>query len=667
MNASHIPNVEQEEATIGVDAEQAFCRIVEASEKLYPLLLDDERQRVQGAVGLLKRKVIPLFRHECPLLVAVAGGGSVGKSTLFNAIAGGKFSGVKSRAGYTRRTLAAIHPSVANDGDRMALLFELFRKNAIPAKLKSPEEMLEPGDPLYVESDRVSERIAVLDTPDFDTGSKDAFANREAAEEILAASDVLVYLFTNQTYNNKANSDFVRRAISGIGRRKVILVYRCSAAYSDEEVGEHMDEVLRSLFPGSESPRSEALGLYRVDESDDVVKGAADPTIRPFSGGLDIVSLIEGLDIAEVRKDSLRSQCEGVVGEMKAVLSAADVRRLELVAYRDSVRAIASHAVLAGLRNFPQGWLMEQFVKCWREAQPRIVRLAHWGGRKVSACASWLRGKFRQADGAAAGQAAAEGYEKTFRDDFADCVGKLRAALNQPVLGVDVSSRSEDAAALRAAVKALAAQSSERYGFAEHGADKVKCSVSRPVVLGAKLEDELRRITDPGNDGWIEKAVGAACLDLDLAKDVKALVDKTRMQMSFWEKSKENLWAAAATLPPIAAVTWIVCTGEPVVGSGIMAHLSALFGVGDLYAVLALPASLGLDAANKSFLEKRLKSLYEAWFERKRGPISDLIDENMTSRCTGLCDELLKATEAPLARLREAVEIVEATKERAAS
>ena len=241
------------EKVVTVEVEQVFPRIVEASKKLYPLFLDVKRHEFSKAIELLEHKVIPLLRHECPLLVAVTGGGSVGKSTLFNMLAGGKYSGVKSKAGYTRRTLAAIHPSVVCDKARMALLFDLFKKNALPVPIKKSDEMLTPGAPLYVESPKITEQIAVLDTPDFDTGDKEDFENRAAAEEILASSDVLVYLFTNQTYNNKANTDFVRKAVSGIGRRKLVLVYRCSAAYPDEEVAEHMDEVLRNLFPDSEN------------------------------------------------------------------------------------------------------------------------------------------------------------------------------------------------------------------------------------------------------------------------------------------------------------------------------------------------------------------------------------------------------------------------------
>ncbi len=647
------------EIDVGVGAEQTFLRLVEAAEKLYPLFVEDEKEKARKAVELLKRKIIPLLRHECPLLVAVTGGGSVGKSTLFNMLAGGEFSGVKSRAGYTRRTLAAIHPSVAGKEERMALLFELFKKNAVPVPLKSPDEMLEPGNPLFVESANIPERIAVLDTPDFDTGNGDEFANRDAAEEILAVSDVLLYLFTNQTYNNKANTDFVRNAISGIGRRKVVLVYRCSPAYSEEEVREHMDVVLRNLFPESGNPRSEALGLYRVDESNAVVKGDAVPVLRPLSGGSDIMSLINGLDIAEVRRETLVSQCQAVIDEMNEVLDKVSDRRNELVAYRDSVKALARDAVLDGFKNFPQSLLMELFVDCWRNAQPGIVRLAHWTGRRISAGMDWLLKKFRDKSGTPGnGRADATGakeYGETFRGDFRDCVQKLRAKLSLRNLSVEVSSRAKDAEGLLTAVKALAARHEEGYGFSESGKHQVQCSVSRPSMLAQTLDAELQAMADAGDDDWIEQAVEIVCQNQDVMKDISALVDETRRNMGIWERSKEGLWAMVAVLPPIVAVTWVVCTSDPVVGPGVTAHLSAMFGLGDLYAVLALPASWGLDDGNKALLKSKLKTLFEVWFERKREPICNLIDEKMTSRCIRPCDDLLKATEAPFNRLREAV------------
>lgn len=643
------------EKSIAVEVEQAFHRIVEAAEKLYPLFLDDERHEFSNAVDLLKHKVIPLLRHECPLLVAVTGGHNAGKSTLFNFLAGGRHSGVSSLGGYTRRTLAAIHPSVACNMARMELLFDLFKKNAMPVPIKTPDEMLNPGAPLYVESPRIPEQIAVLDTPDFDTGDKDEFANRGAAEEILASSDVLVYLFTNQTYNNKANTDFVRKAISGIGRRKVVLVYRCSAAYPDEEVEEHVDTVLRNLFPDSGNPRQEVLGRYRMDESDAVVKGAADPTIRPLTGGVDMMALITGLDIVETRKDCLRSQCESITEKLKDVIETADARRWELVAYRDSVRAMAWHAVLDGLKNFPQGPLMEKFVACWRASQPALVRLVHWPGRKLSQMTGWIRGKFK-GDDRAEQPSTAEEYRKRFLDDFKDSISKLLSKLSQPALSVEVSSVSEETKELCDALRNLVSRHVKDYGFSPFGKEKAECSVPKPSLLKPTLENEIRVITSQDKDELVGEAARIACLDADLANDIQALVDETRKKRRFWEKSKEGLWAAVATLPPIAAVTWTFCTYDAVVGTGVVAHLGAFFGLGDLWATLAIPASLGLDAANKHFLEKGLKGLYEKWFNRKREPILKLIEGHITDRCTCECVQLLDATVAPLSRLREAVE-----------
>ena len=637
--------------------EQAFHRIVEASEKLYPLLLDGERQSFSMAVDLLTHKVIPLLRHECPLLVAVTGGGSVGKSTLFNTLAGGRFSGVKSRAGYTRRTLAAIHPSVARDRARMELLFDLFRKNALPVPARTPDEMLEPGAPLYVESERIPGQLAVLDTPDFDTGTGDAYANRDAAEEILAASDVLVYLFTNQTYNNKANTDFVRKAVSGVGRRKVVLVYRCSAAYSDEESGEHVDTVLRNLFPGSASPRREALGLYRMDESDAVVRGEADPAIRPMDGGPGLVELLTGLDAAETRSESLRSQCAAIVAKVKEVIETADVRRWELVAYRDSVRALASHAVLDGLKNFPQGLLMENFVECWRASQPGLVRAAHWSGRKLSQGIGWVVKKLsRETDEVQS--SSAEEYEKRFRADFEDGVAKLCAGLNQPTLSVEVSSVSEETKALCDSLRNLAERDLKDYGFSSYGKEKAVCSVPKPSLLKDALEKTARTAAESDRTEWIDRAAEVVCRQDDLGSDISGLVDAARRGMSIWEKSKEGLWSVALALPPVAAVSWVLFTGDPAVGTGVIAHLGALFGLGDLWATLAIPASLGLDAANRRFLETELKGLYEKWFDRKREPIRRLIEENITGRCIRDCVERLEATEAPLSRLREAVDAI---------
>ena len=658
--------IKMEKIDIGADCEQAFHRIVESAEKLLPLLRENEQKQVKDSIGLLKRKVLPLVHHECPLLIAVTGGGNVGKSTVFNMLAGGKFSGVKYKAGYTRRTLAAIHPSVAKNEDRMSLLFELFKRNAIPVLLKSPDEMLVPGVPLYVKSENIPEQMAVLDTPDFDTGDKDSFANRDAAEEILAASDVLVYLFTNQTYNNKANTDFVRNAIAGIGRRKVVLVYRCSAAIPEEEVLEHMHEVQRNLFPNSPDPRADALGLYRVDESDAVVRGDAVPVLRPLPGYADIMDLINGLDIVEVRKDILSSQCTAIVKEMKNALDKASLSRYELIAYRDSVRFLTRRAVRNSLKNFPQQKLMERFASCWKAAQPGYVRAMHRVGKVIPVVVKspvyawkWLKEKINKKEDGTAAKPTSEEFEVTIRKDLNDSVEKLCAALYQPILTVEVSSSLDGADDLRNAVKELAAQREREYRYTE-GSNKEVFSVCHPLALSQRLCEEVKRITDINKDGLITNAVQIACSIKDVEEAIVSLVDDARHNMGRWEKVKECLWATTTTLPAMGAIAWIACTGDPVSGSGVSAWLASYFGAGDALVVTAtIPPSLKLDKANKKLLDEKLKTLCKAWLEKKSKPICDLMEKNITSGCASLCDDLLKATESPFRRLQDAVKAIE--------
>ncbi|MGD9366888.1 MAG: hypothetical protein PVH87_14395, partial [Desulfobacteraceae bacterium] len=51
----------------------------------------------------LDRKLLPRFQHDMPLVAAICGGGSTGKSTLFNALIGQPVSPVGGRAGLNRR------------------------------------------------------------------------------------------------------------------------------------------------------------------------------------------------------------------------------------------------------------------------------------------------------------------------------------------------------------------------------------------------------------------------------------------------------------------------------------------------------------------------------------------------------------------------------------
>lgn len=637
--------------------EQPLIRAAEAAEKLLPCLTGEGRNAAETAVGILRRKVLPILHGECPLLVAVTGGGSSGKSTLFNWLAGGEYSGVKSKAGYTRRTLAAVHPSVAGSAERMELLFDVFKRNARPVQLQSPREMLEPGNPLYVVSDGISPKLAVLDTPDFDTGCRDGFANRGAAEEILAASDVLLYIFTNQSYNNKANSDFVRNAVSGVGRRKVVLLYRCSAAYPAEEIEEHMTTVLRNLFPDSPDPRSEALGLYRIDESDAVVAGRSPPNVRQLDGSPELKDLLGAFDVSKMRTDSLFSMVRGAAAALRRVADSVAVLRDEWAAYGDAVRLRTSIAANESLKRFPQRELMKDFVRCWEDAQPWIVRNAHRWSRAVFGGVKSLGRILRLGAGKTAGREELQPYAEVFRQDFWDQIQKLRADVCSAVpIAVEFSGMSDEVVSLRKAVERLQKIEPGRYGCSSGGTlENVwgKVSVSRPSSLADSLATASAALSGKDVSPTVEKAVAIVSDNSAVVARIRELVRETRSSMGVLQRSKEIFWAAAETLPAIGTAAWVVCTAD----AAAPTVLASVFGYADLGApVIYWGIEKVNDKVQRHALKSEFDSIFRRWHAENIRPIRELLAADVETALVKPCDDALRETKGPCERLAAALE-----------
>src|SRR5690606_38607872 len=126
-------------------------------------VLRDRLPRLIGSLGLadevdlagwraaLDRKLLPRFSPEFPLLVAIAGGGSAAKPTLFNALVGDRLSLAKSKAGDSGRVLTGANSELFT---RPEVAGELFvPSGVVPPPLGSIDELATPGDPLYVTSE----------------------------------------------------------------------------------------------------------------------------------------------------------------------------------------------------------------------------------------------------------------------------------------------------------------------------------------------------------------------------------------------------------------------------------------------------------------------------------------------------------------------------------
>lgn len=156
---------------------------------------------------LLERKLRPQLGDSSFLIVAVVGGTNIGKSAIFNHIAGAKLSSSSPVASGTKHPMALIPERLSGQVE----LTELFHGFDIRPLQDSTQPLQESERHLlfYRTSPQTPANLIILDTPDIDSVSQ---VNWERADHVRQAADVLIAVLTQQKYNDAAVKQFFRRA-----------------------------------------------------------------------------------------------------------------------------------------------------------------------------------------------------------------------------------------------------------------------------------------------------------------------------------------------------------------------------------------------------------------------------------------------------------------------
>ena len=224
----------------------ALKKLRENIPRLADLLKLGNDEQIRFWTDIIDAKLLARLTPDFPVVAAICGGGSSGKSTLFNSLVGDHLTPTGGTAGLNRRVLFSIPTVRAGQTDLFADLARPFK--SAPEPLNSREELTVPGKPLYVLNQSPMNNLVILDTPDFDTGAKGAYTNREVTRMALEASDILIYIFTNSNYNNRDNTDFIAQMLTGIGKRKCFLVYRVYPSFTQQEVLDHAMTVAQGIY-----------------------------------------------------------------------------------------------------------------------------------------------------------------------------------------------------------------------------------------------------------------------------------------------------------------------------------------------------------------------------------------------------------------------------------
>jgi hypothetical protein len=142
----------------------------------------------------------------------------------------------------------------------------------------------------------------------------------------------------------------------------------------------------------------------------------------------------------------------------------------------------------------------------------------------------------------------------------------------------------------------------------------------------------------------------------NIDNELKLLVEEFRKKMGIIEKSRQTFSALLNVLPATAAVTYILATGDPVGATGIKVKLSGLFGLHDLYALVAIPATTGLNKADRDQLENLLGPIAKTWLNSKLDTVNEIFEHEITGEIIRYGEQIISETEQSASRIAKHIE-----------
>ena len=587
------------------------------------LHLEDEVD-ISPWTSIVDKKLLPRLAGDFPLVAAICGGGSSGKSTLFNSMVQKHVSPTGGTAGINRRILVAGNADRFKKQGQFEQLLAAFGVDALP--LAGKQDLITPGNPRYLLENNIPPNLILLDTPDFDTGLKGSYTNRDMARQALELADILIYIFTNANYNNRDNTDFIARMLTEIGQRKCFLVYRVYGSYAEHEIKEHAQTVAQNLY--GESATEYVLGVYRAEEDNQVAADEKFVNLKSVNKNdeVSLISDIGQLDVQALRMELNTLVYEDIMASAKDMLAKANTSRDNLHLYREALQTTQSHCVQEALQHFPIKPVLKRFSQIWFEGDPSHVKFLRKAGSFIEIpykaavnTAKWFAGKKGPKQDT---QTHLKQFSDQFEEDLLSAVTTLwRKAVDKQLF---VSKNPKEP------------------GARDIKNDSLNLIIdAHPVVAEAqiKLQEQDRKATLASMVGSKEAIIG---ISFHIEKDLSQLADHFRRKSGFMFKIRQTFSALLTVLPATVAITYILSTGDPVGATGIKVKLTGLFGLKDLYALVAIPATTGMKKADQKQLEILLAPITRTWLDDKLNTIQLLFEEEVTGGIFAVADQAIE-------------------------
>ena len=617
--------------------EQPLIRLRELLPRLVGLIRTTDQDSTEQWRNLDSR-LLPLMDKRLPLMVAVCGGANSGKSTLFNSLLKVRLSLVRGDAGSTRRVLAAVNPGILALENFMESLFEPF--GTIPRPLEETTALLNPGPPLYITHPDVPQDQIWLDTPDFDTGSADRYLNRHIAREVLEACNVLVYIVTNTTYNNLENTRFMRQVLTEAGMRRCILVYNCSRTLEDRQAMAHLETTAANLY--GTAKEDYLIGYYRTDTSDAVASAQAFMSLRAVRpGDPDLMDRLRQLDPREIRERQIQTTLKAFIDYVRQVLTVSQSVRDEVELYAGTLHLTFNHALQQSLISIPVKKILQRMNDLWLETSPSHLKFFRGVGSVIGKPARMLLSLVRLVQG---GEASKEGLFAKPVDPLEEIQSNLLGAASQlrdSILAEEVIAETIAKDREGSRLTSLVDRIRFQRGSKENQLPFRQMAPSTGTVIfhvaaPTCTQDSRKALAARPWSATAERLVSTAQDLLNISEDAALtgeltdLINEFRDQMNFFQRTRESFFASLSVLPATLGIVYILTTGDPVGGSGIYAKLHGIFGMHDLWALVSVPASAGMDEAGRKQLSDMLEPVVKRWLENRAVMVRQVFEETTT-------------------------------------
>lgn len=310
---------------------------------------------------------------SAPLVVVIMGSTGVGKSSLFNAIAGAPLSESGLIRPTTRHPVALLHPDDAPSGEA----------GPLSGFADEIDLRTDPGVP---------PGVMVVDAPDFDSVEQ---TNRELAVELLELADLVIFVTTVTRYADQVPWDILAR----VRQRGVPLLAVINRMPTDESDEAAVMADYRGLIERGEIDRQGAFGDLEVLS---VPEGAIDPAtdglrrdaVAPILDGIERLRRHDE-ERKSIARRSLHGALAGLPEAVESIAAEVEQEQEEAASLRESLESNYAAARRGLSTEIERGtFLRTEVLRQWLDfvnAGPLARYLSEGVGRVATAIRNLFR------------------------------------------------------------------------------------------------------------------------------------------------------------------------------------------------------------------------------------------------------------------------------------